>query len=223
MRPTPKVGRAVWGEVSLLEHYRTIASAVRSEIPKVKGSRFIGQAAPVSAPEAALAIVAGVTAAHSDARHHCYAYRLGPAGGEWRSHDAGEPSGSAGRPILQQIEARSLTNLVVVVTRYFGGVKLGVGGLVRAYAAAAGDVLAHAAVVTVVLTMSVVVEYAYELSGTVAGVLASFDLEPGRAIYGPLVRIELEVPVALVDSFRTRMIERTGGKVVPAVLPPGGI
>jgi hypothetical protein len=71
--------------------------------------------------------------------------------------------------------------------------------------------------------MSVVVEYAYELSGTVAGVLASFDLEPGRAIYGPLVRIELEVPVALVDSFRTRMIERTGGKVVPAVLPPGGI
>lgn len=204
----------------MIESYRTIAAEARGEIPKVKGSRFLGWAVPAADAATALAAVEEARAAHFDARHHCFAFRLGPSGAHTRSSDAGEPSGSAGRPILQQIEARSLTNLVVVVTRYFGGVKLGVGGLARAYAAAAHDVLARAAILEVRLTARLVLEHPYELSGQVAGVLASFALTPRGAEYGALVRVELDVPVGLVELLIDRMRERTGGKVVPVVEPP---
>ena len=122
----------------MLETYRTVATRVSHEIPKIKGSRFIATVAPAGSRAAAEAIVEALRDCHPGARHTCFAYRLGAAGDVFRYADDGEPSGTAGRPILRQIEGRGLTAMVVVVTRYFGGTKLGAGGLLRAYAAAAG-------------------------------------------------------------------------------------
>jgi uncharacterized YigZ family protein len=105
----------------------------------IQKSRFLARAWPVDSPEAALALVA--QCAREDASHHCWAYRIGPL---YRFHDADEPAGTAGRPILQAIDGQGLDRVVVVVTRWFGGIKLGAGGLVRAYGGTAAECLRRA-------------------------------------------------------------------------------
>lgn len=121
----------------------TIAGSVRAEFVEKK-SRFIGYAAPADTEEAAQAFLQQIRAAHHDATHNCYAYQLGEDNRFQRSSDDGEPSGTAGRPILEVIRGSGISNVIVVVTRYFGGILLGTGGLVRAYSAAAKDALAAA-------------------------------------------------------------------------------
>ena len=120
--------------------YLTIGGYARAEI-KIKGSRFIAEAMPVARVEAAEKEIAAVCKREFNATHHCTAYRIGPNGDVFRYNDDGEPSGTAGIPILRQIDGRSLTDTLVVVTRYFGGTKLGTGGLIRAYGDAARQVL----------------------------------------------------------------------------------
>ena len=124
------------------DHVRTLVRPHRVEIEKVKGSRFLADAVPVADEARALAVVEGVRAEHPDASHHCWAYRL--EGGRERADDDGEPRDSAGAPILRHLQGADLADVVVVVTRWFGGTKLGRGGLVRAYGAAAAAVLADA-------------------------------------------------------------------------------
>ncbi|MCA9739293.1 MAG: YigZ family protein, partial [Gemmatimonadetes bacterium] len=119
----------------------TVARAVRVEIPRIKGSRFIADLVPVSDAAQADAAVDAARAAFPDARHHCFAWRVGARGDTFRFGDDGEPAGSAGRPILQHLEGLDVTDAVLVVTRYFGGTKLGVGGLIRAYGGAAAAAL----------------------------------------------------------------------------------
>jgi uncharacterized YigZ family protein len=110
----------------------TVARAATAEI-EVKRSRFLGQVAPVATEEAARAVVDAARKEHWDARHHCSAFVLGPDGAVQRSSDDGEPSGTAGAPMLEVLRGRGLSDVVVVVTRWFGGTLLGAGGLVRAY------------------------------------------------------------------------------------------
>ena len=100
---------------------------------KDNGSRFISFAFPVETEEEVKSIVGDLKKKYHDARHHCYAYRLGYLGDKFRANDDGEPSSSAGRPILGQIDSRGLSDVLVVVVRYFGGIKLGIPGLIRAY------------------------------------------------------------------------------------------
>lgn len=100
---------------------------------KDNGSRFISFAFPVETEEEVKNIVGDLKKKYHDARHHCYAYRLGYLGDKFRANDDGEPSSSAGRPILGQIDSRGLSDVLVVVVRYFGGIKLGIPGLIRAY------------------------------------------------------------------------------------------
>ena len=111
--------------------YKSIASRAGG-LFKDNGSRFIAWAYPVETEEEVKEIVAGLKKEYHDARHHCYAYRLGWLGDRFRANDDGEPSGSAGRPILGQIDAAGLSDVLVVVVRYFGGIKLGIPGLIRA-------------------------------------------------------------------------------------------
>ena len=118
----------------------TIAAPVEHELV-IKKSRFLGLAHPVASPEDAEAVIARVKKQAWDARHHCVAMVTGLLGDQARSSDDGEPSGTAGMPILEVIRRRELTDVVVVVTRYFGGVKLGAGGLVRAYSDAVSATL----------------------------------------------------------------------------------
>ena len=147
--------------------FLTIAGEHRHEIDPIKGSRFLTSVAPAARVEEAEAFIERIRAEFAAASHNCWAYRCGREGEVFRSSDDGEPSGSAGRPILQQVEGHGLTNVAVVVTRWFGGTKLGVGGLMRAYGGAAGQTLDRTPQRTVIVKRRITVEHPYECSGAV--------------------------------------------------------
>lgn len=159
--------------------YLTIAAPARG-LYKDKGSRFLAFAYPIYSESDVKPIVEALKTEYYDARHHCYAWRLGieasEGGVRFRANDDGEPAGSAGRPILGQILSRELTNLLVVVVRYFGGIKLGVPGLIAAYKDATADALASAEVVERTENREIVVEFPYLVMNQVMKVVK--DLEP---------------------------------------------
>jgi uncharacterized YigZ family protein len=126
--------------------YKTIISPSEG-LYKEKGSRFIALAIPVSRPDEIKPIIEKIRKEKHDARHHCYAYVIGHDRSVWRVNDDGEPSGTAGRPILGQINSAGLTNILIVISRYFGGTLLGVSGLITAYRTAAASALENAGVV----------------------------------------------------------------------------
>ena len=121
----------------MTDSYKTLTKPSEPSLYKEKGSKFYGLAFPVTTEEEITKIIGEVKAIHYKARHWCYAWQIGKKKEKFRANDDGEPSNSAGMPIYGQIESKDLTNVLVVVVRYFGGVKLGVGGLVRAYKTAA--------------------------------------------------------------------------------------
>ena len=198
----------------MTDRYRTLASAHAYEPAPIKNSRFLAFVAPVGSVEEATAFIQDLGARYKDARHVCWAWRLNPAGDRTRSSDDGEPSGSAGRPILLQLEGHGLTNVVAAVVRYFGGVKLGVGGLMRAYGRAAGQCLDRAAILDVVVTERVVLEHPYDCSNAVQAVLAAEDLAPIASDYGERVRLELEVPRPDLERVLAALRDRTGGRAI---------
>ncbi|MBZ4498534.1 YigZ family protein [Dermacoccus sp. Tok2021] len=130
----------------MVERYTTIARAVQAEI-EAKRSRFLCDLVPVASEDEARAVVERARKEHWDARHHCSAFVLGPAAAIRRSNDDGEPSGTAGTPMLDVLTGADLTDVVVVVTRWFGGTLLGTGGLVRAYSDAVRAALDEARLV----------------------------------------------------------------------------
>nr|WP_295864471.1 YigZ family protein [uncultured Chitinophaga sp.] len=123
-----------------MEVYFTVDKTAVAEF-KDRGSKFLGYVFPVKSPEAVKDCLMEVKKEHPKATHHCYAYRLGTDGMQFRANDDGEPSGSAGKPILGQIDSKQLTDVLVVVVRYFGGTLLGVPGLINAYKVSASMVL----------------------------------------------------------------------------------
>jgi uncharacterized YigZ family protein len=137
--------------------YLTLASPATAEI-EVRRSRFVCDVAPATSEEAARAAIEQVRAASRDARHHCTAFVLGPDGATVRSNDDGEPSGTAGAPMLDVLRGRGLTDVVAVVTRWFGGTLLGTGGLIRAYGDAVTAALEQARLLTMELREGLVVE-----------------------------------------------------------------
>src|SRR5664280_1146001 len=137
--------------------YKTIATTSQG-IFKEKGSRFVSFAVPISSQEEIKPIIDKIRKEHHEARHHCYAFMIGHERNIWRVNDDGEPSGTAGRPILGQINSFGLTNIIIIVCRYFGGTLLGVSGLINAYRSASRDALLNAE-----LTEKTVNEY-YEVS-----------------------------------------------------------
>ncbi len=143
---------------------------------KEKGSKFIALAFPVSTEEAIEVILKDLRGQYHDASHHCYACILGSKDQTFRVNDDGEPSHSAGDPILRQIRAFELTNVLVVVVRYFGGTKLGVGGLVSAYKAAARSTLEQVKIVTRHSTCGFTITFPYELTGEMESIFNDFDL-----------------------------------------------
>ena len=140
-----------------------------------------------------------------DARHHCYAYRLGLSGDVWRYNDDGEPSSTAGRPIYGQILSRELGDCVIVGVRYFGGIKRGVPGLIRAYKAAAADALDHAEVVEKVASEGYAVTFDYVAMDRVMRVLKDMGIAPSRYTAEDVCRMELRVRLSDVERFRQRM------------------
>lgn len=156
--------------------YNSIVQAEQAII-KEKGSRFLAHAYPIQDASEVQPLVEALRAEHHAARHHCWAYRLGVDGESFRANDDGEPSGTAGRPILGQILSRDLSDILVVVVRYFGGTLLGVPGLIAAYKGATCEVLDRVEVVQKVLTDSLRVEFEYGRMSAIMKVVKDMGCE----------------------------------------------
>ena len=192
--------------------YRTVA-ARGSAAFTVRGSEFVGHAAPARTVEEAEAFVAEVRAAHPDATHNVPAYRVRDEDGPLREYasDEAEPSGSAGKPALNVLARRELENVAVVVARYYGGTKLGVGGLARAYAKATKLAVDDAGVVEQVPHLRLAIGTAYDDSGTVRGILESEGVE-FEADYGERVRFDVWLPVDEAERVQERIRSATSGR-----------
>lgn len=146
--------------MAIEDTYLTVQSP-STGLYKEKGSRFISFLIPVGTAEEAKAEIDRIRKEYHDARHHCFAYRLGLNGDIWRVNDDGEPSSSAGKPIFGQILSNSLSDVLIIVVRYFGGIKLGVPGLINAYRTAAADAISHSSVISKTAGRTVKVEFGY--------------------------------------------------------------
>lgn len=194
-------------------HYLTISGA-QAEAIKIKGSRFIAKARPVSSRIEAENDIKETRQKYYDATHNCYAYRIATSRGDYsRFSDDGEPSGTAGKPILQAIESRDLVNVLVLVTRYFGGVKLGTGGLIRAYGDAARCVLDKCNIVTHYLQTTYKITYHYDLSNAVALAFERYRVQVVSSVYDAGISQMVNVRRHLADEFCDAITDATAGKI----------
>ena len=186
----------------------TLAAPVRHEL-EIKHSRFLALAAPIDGAEAALDFVQRVSTA--DATHNCWAYRHGQ---EYRSSDDGEPSGTAGRPILAAIDGQGFDQVVVVVTRWFGGIKLGAGGLVRAYGGTAAECLRTAPRRPLIATTSRLIHCAFEDIGALHAALAATDARKHEETYlADGLQLSISLPVEQVPALTVRLRDATRDRI----------
>ncbi len=189
---------------SIKDTYRSL-SAPSEGLYKDKGSKFLSFAYPVETEEEIKEILEQKVKEYYDARHHCYAYRLGIDGETFRFNDDGEPSSTAGRPIYGQILSNELSDILIIVVRYFGGTKLGVPGLIKAYKAAAADAIEAGTIVDKISTARCTVSFAYAAMDKVMKVLKDMNLTPSA--FNSAMECEIEVAVRLseVETFRSRL------------------
>ena len=165
-----------------------------------KMSRFLAYVEPVQSADEAKAVVKRYANDYHDARHVCWAYMIGTERNEYPSSDNGEPSGTAGKPILGQINSFGLTNVVIVVVRYFGGIKLGTSGLIQAYRAAAAEAIAAATIVERTIDRTLHIQFDYLLMNDVMRILKELGLTPRNQQFG--LDCRLDVPVRQSQSVR---------------------
>lgn len=155
--------------------YKTIDQPIENTLFKEKGSKFIGFAFPVTDEAELKKALEKIRSEHAKATHHCYAFRMGINGENYRANDDGEPSGSAGLPIFNQLLANDITNVLVIVVRYYGGTKLGVSGLVKAYKESAKVTLEEARIVTKELETEIEIWFNFNQQNTIFTLLSKFD------------------------------------------------
>lgn len=172
---------------------------------KDRGSRFIAMAHPVESESQVKALVDEARKEYHDARHCCFAYRIGRDGALWRANDDGEPSGSAGRPILAQIDSAGLSDVLVIVVRYFGGIKLGVPGLIKAYKTSTADALAAADRLTKSSGSWVSVSFPYESLPDVMKLVKDLDLPQEERVFDVSCSMRLRVRDSLREEFLQRI------------------
>lgn len=171
---------------------------------KELGSKFLSFAYPVSSEDEAKTKIELLKKKYFDARHHCFAWVLGEDKSKHRAFDDGEPNHSAGDPILGQIKSKNLTNVLIVVVRYFGGVKLGVGGLIQAYKTAAEDALNHAVLIEREVTQSIYMHYPYESTAEVMRLVKEFELNINKQEFLEACVLHATVKRKFLDSFKSR-------------------
>lgn len=192
--------------------FRTVEVVSEFADDPVKGSRFAARIAPVSAERDAATALEAARQRWPDASHHAWAWRL--RDGRHRQSDDGEPGGSAGRPILAQLDGHEVVDVIAIVARWFGGTKLGVGGLIRAYGGCAGRALDRAHVVEVVPEIVVVVRHVYDDTGAVQAVVGARGLEVVATEWSESVVLRLSVPLPVVDAVCDEIRDRTSGRAV---------
>lgn len=171
---------------------------------KEKGSKFIAEAWPVTDQDQINSILEETRKTYHDAKHHCYAYLLGREGLTWRANDDGEPSGTAGRPILGQIRSFGLTNVLIVVTRYFGGTLLGVSGLINAYKTAAASALENAEIIDHIIHEFYEIRYPYAAMNIVMKIISEEDIKQSEHSFD----LECRIVIGFRTSARERIIDR---------------
>ncbi|KAA9144650.1 YigZ family protein [Microbacterium lushaniae] len=188
----------------------TLAAPVHSEL-LIKKSRFLGCVEPVAGREEAVARVGALRAEHPDARHVCWALM---AGGHSAANDDGEPSGTAGRPMLDVLRHQELEGVLATVVRYFGGVKLGAGGLVRAYTDAVAQALLGAEQVPLIRMQTLCVQVPYAFEGMLRRELAAHDAVLEGVRHGAEVEIALQVPADRAGALVARIDDVCQGRAV---------
>ena len=198
--------------VQIQDSYKTIAAPSKG-LFKDNGSRFIAHAYPVETEDEVKEIVAALKKEYYDARHHVYAYRLGYKGDKFRANDDGEPSGSSGRPVLGQIDSNGLSDILVVVVRYFGGIKLGIPGLIRAYRTSTADALANAEIIEKIASKMYRVHFGYMSMNSVMKVFKDMGLEQKNQKFDMECSMDTRVRLSLVDTFMEKMADVEGCRV----------
>jgi len=192
--------------------YEILAAPSEAEL-RVKDSRFLALALPLRSEAAAAERREELTRRHPDARHLCWALRLGPpAGGLLRSSDAGEPAGSAGAPIARALESAGLSDLLLAVLRWFGGTKLGVGGLVRAYGEAARQALAAAPRSLRMARVPLAGEIPYDLEAPLRALLQRLEGRLAACEYGERICCRVELPPSALAQFETALRDLQRGE-----------
>ena len=200
--------------------YRTVSETGLGEYTEKK-SRFLGEIVHVETEEEAAAVVAAARKKYYDARHHCYAWILGADGAVKKASDDGEPSGTAGIPILKVIDGAGLRNVVVVVTRYFGGTLLGTGGLVRSYTQAAQAAVANAQIARMCRCRVYRIGISYPLLDKLLYYLRTESIEPYEQEYTDSVSMKITVREEMADMVAAGITSLSGGSAVLDVVQEG--
>ena len=196
----------------MIDEFTTISRAGHAET-RILGSRFLADALHSATREEADTIVAAIRKKLFDASHHCFAYRLGCDGQEFRFSDDGEPGGTAGKPILGAIDREGVTDILVVVTRYFGGTKLGTGGLVRAYGETALLAVKDAGRATRLMYASTSIAVGHPFVGQIMHVASRYGARIADTRYDELVHYRIEIRRSRLDALRTELVQATSGGV----------
>ncbi|MFT4062971.1 MAG: YigZ family protein [Edaphocola sp.] len=175
--------------------YRTVGNQPSAEF-KDRGSKFIAYAYPIRHADDVKPLLQLLKKEHNKAVHHCYAYRLGTDKLQFRANDDGEPAGSAGKPILGQIDSAGLTNILVVVARYFGGTLLGIPGLINAYKTATNEALRQAKIVEKNIEILATLSYDYSLMNEVMQALKKFEATIHHQEMSLFCRVSIGIPLA---------------------------
>ena len=196
----------------MADNYKILYEGGEAEI-EVKKSRFIATTRPVKSEEEAVAFIAEMKKKYWDARHNCSAFVIGRRAELTRCSDDGEPSGTAGRPMLEVLLGEGVRNVAVVVTRYFGGTLLGTGGLVRAYTQAVKEGLGNSVIGIERAGCEILVETDYNGVGKLQYLMGQRGIEPVNSEYGADVKFTLVIPVETCVELEKAMVEATSGKV----------
>ncbi len=194
------------------EQYRMLSKGAQAELVEKK-SRFIATIRPVSSEEEAVAFIEEMKKKYYDARHNCSAFVIGSKGELTRSSDDGEPSGTAGRPMLEVLTGSGIRNIAAVVTRYFGGVLLGTGGLVRAYSGAVKMALEQCETITRRYGVQMLIKTDYNGVGKIQYLLGSKDVVIQDSVYAADVQMIVLVPIEEYDRLCKELVEATNGRV----------
>jgi len=196
----------------MIDSYFTIATPIQHKITRKK-SRFIALLSPVESADDVQRQLEDARKAYHDATHYCHAFRfLDDDVIVEGSSDAGEPSGSAGLPMLHQLSGKNLANTLAIVVRYYGGTNLGVGGLIRAYSGAVSEALEQAHIVTRAIMARITIRFPVEVNSSVMSTIHRYSAHIESMAYQRSARIEITLPPSQVETFRSALTEATGAR-----------
>ena len=188
-----------------MDNYKTIANKIGEGYYTEKRSKFLAFAHHVESAAEAMEVVKGYRKKYYDARHCCYAYMIGPERQEFRANDDGEPSSTAGKPILGQINSNELTNILIVVVRYYGGVNLGTGGLIVAYRTAAADAISNSEIVERLVEEQITYDFTYPMMNAVMRVVKEMPVRIVSQHFDNSCTITLAIKKSIAEQLRERL------------------